>query len=245
VSGLSQFFSYVTPVSVGTYLLVLNIPIFIFGLRYVGKTFVFGSLIGTLTLSGCLYGTAWMAGMDWAPERLLSALIGGALSGGGTGLVFRANSSHGGSDIIAAAVRKRWSTSIGSVVFTFNVVIVTILAFSFGFHAALYSLLAQFCSAMALDKVMLGLDKSRAIFIISSKPQQIANMVTKKLSRGVTFLEGEGAYLGSKKKVIYCVVSLRQLARVKYYVQSADPDAFMTVVEVNEVLGRGFKAVPV
>ncbi|MFA4875144.1 MAG: YitT family protein [bacterium] len=245
VSGLSQLFSYITPLSVGTYVLLLNIPIFIMGWFCVGRTFVIGSAVGLLTFTGCLYATAWMAHTGWAPERMLSALIGGVLAGGGTGLVFRANSSHGGIDIIAAAVKKRWSFSIGTVAFIFNAFIVALLGMIFGLHAALYTIVAHFCSSMTLDRVMIGFDTSRAVFIISSEPQKIADMITKKLNRGVTFLEGEGAYLGRRQKVIYSVVTLSQLARVKYYVQSADPQAFLTVAEVNEVSGEGFRAVPI
>jgi uncharacterized membrane-anchored protein YitT (DUF2179 family) len=245
VSGLSQLFSYLTPWSVGTYVLVLNIPIFVMGWFKVGRTFVVGSALGMLALAGFLYATEWMAHTGWAPERLLSALIGGTLSGGGTGLVFRANSSHAGIDIIAAAIKKQWSMSIGTVAFFFNFFITVLLGTIFGLHAALYTIVALFCSAIALDKVMIGIDNSRAVFIISSEPDRIADLIIKKLGRGVTFLEGEGAYTTQKQRVIYCVVTLRQLARVKYYVQSTDPKAFMTIAEVNEVAGKGFRAAPI
>ena len=106
VSGLAQFFSYLSPLSVGTYVLLLNIPIFVFGFKYVSRSFVLGSLVGTITLTVALYATEWMAHTGWAPERLLSAMVGGALAGGGTGFVFRINSSHGGTDILAAAIRE-------------------------------------------------------------------------------------------------------------------------------------------
>jgi uncharacterized membrane-anchored protein YitT (DUF2179 family) len=245
VSGLSQLFSYLTPISIGTYVFVLNIPIFIMGWFSVGRVFVVGSGAGLLAFTGSLYATEWMAHAGWAPEPLLSALIGGVLAGGGTGLVFRANSSHGGVDIIAAAVKRRWSLSIGTVVFIFNGVVVAFLAAIFGLQAALYTIVAQFCSALTLDRVMLGLDTSRAIFIVSSKPQEIADLILKKLNRGVTFLEGEGAYLGRRQRVIYCVVLLSQLARVKHYVRQVDPQAFLTVAEVSEVSGQGFRSVPI
>ena len=245
ISGLSQLLSYLTPVSMGTFVLMLNIPVFIFGYKYVGRIFIVGSAAGLLTFSGCLYATAWMAHMGWAPERMLSAIIGGALSGAGTGLVFRVNSSHGGIDIVAAAVKKRWSLSIGTVGFSFNVIIIMTLGIIYGFHTALYTIISLFVSALALDRVMTGLDTGRAVFIITSEPKAIADMILKKLNRGVTFLEGEGAYLGRAQRVIFCVVSLSQLARVKHYVKAADPRAFVTVAEVSEVMGEGFKSVPI
>ena len=150
VSGLSQLFSYLTPLSVGTYVLLLNIPVFFLGWFTVGRVFVFGSAVGLLMFSGCLYGTEWMAYTGWAPERLLSALIGGTLSGGGTGLVLRANSSHAGMDIVAAAIKKRWSMSIGTVSFIFNIFITALLGVVFGLHAALYTIVSLFCAAIAL-----------------------------------------------------------------------------------------------
>jgi len=245
VSGLSQLLSYMTPVSLAVYIILLNIPIFIFGWRYVGRVFVIGSVVGLLTLSAALYATEWMAGMGWAPERLLSAIIGGALSGGGTGLVFRANSSHGGIDILAAAIKRRWSLSIGTVGFAFNAVIVVALAFVFGLHAGLYTIVSQFVGSVAIDKFMVGFDTGRAVFIITSEPEKIADMIIKKLNRGVTYLEGQGAYLGRRERVIYCVVSRSQLAQVKHYVQLNDPEAFLSIAEVSEVQGHGFRAVPI
>ncbi len=241
VSGLALLLSYLTPWSVGTYVLLFNIPVFALGWFKVGRSFVVGSAIGMLMLAGCLYATDWMAHTGWAPERLLSALIGGALSGGGTGLVFRANSSHGGTDIVAAAIKKRQSISIGTVTFVFNIVITSVLGILYGLHAALYTIVSLLVTAIALDKVMVGIDNSRSVFIISSEPQAIADLIIKKLGRGVTFLEGEGAYMGRKQKVIYCVVTLRQLARLKHYVKSTDPNAFVTIAAVNEVAGEGFR----
>jgi uncharacterized membrane-anchored protein YitT (DUF2179 family) len=196
-------------------------------------------------LTAGLYATGWMAHAGWEPEKLLAAIIGGAMSGGGTGIVFLANSSHGGTDVIGAAIRRRWSYSVGSIVFVFNLAILVMLAFVYGLHVALYTVIAQFCSSLAMDKVMLGFDRSRAVFIITTEPNRVADLIIRKLSRGVTFLEGEGAYLGTKRKVIYCVVGIRQLARVKYYVKSVDPNAFLTIAEVSEVMGQGFKSVPV
>lgn len=245
VSGLSQFFSYFTPLSAASYVLILNIPIFLFGLRFVGRAFIAGSLVGTIALSIGLYATSWATELGWAPEPLLSAIIGGVMSGAGTGLVFRAHGSHGGTDIIAAAIKKRWSLSIGTVVFAFNAFILAILAVKYGINAALYTMVGQFCSSQALNKAMLGLDSSRALFIISSEPKRIADYIIKKLNRGVTFLDGRGGYFGNQQRVIYCVVSLTQVARVKDFVNATDPRAFVTVAEVSEVLGKGFNSVPI
>jgi len=245
ISGLSLLLSYITSLPAGLYVIVLNIPIFLVGWRYVGRTFAMGSVTGTVVLSVFLMQTDWMIMMGWAPEPMMSAMVGGVLSGAGTGLLFRANSSHGGTDIIAAVVKRKWSYSIGSVVFFFNGIFVLLLAYYFGLDAALYSILAQFCSAMALDKVMLGFDHSRAVFIVTTKPKEISGYITGTLGRGVTMIDGTGAYSGKEKTVLFCVISLRQLARVKIVVESQDKKAFMTVAQVSEVIGRGFTTLPV
>jgi len=245
VSGLALLFSYLTPWSVGTFVLILNVPVFLVGWFKVGRSFVVGSAVGMAMLALCLYATDWMAHTGWAPERLLSALIGGALSGGGTGLVFRANSSHGGTDILAAAIKKHQSISIGTVTFIFNILITCVLGAIYGLHAALYTIVSLLITAIALDKVMVGIDNSRAVFIVSERPTEIADLIMEKLGRGVTFLEGEGAYTGREQQVIYTVVTLRQLARLKHYVTSTDPKAFVTIAEVNEVAGAGFRAAPI
>lgn len=241
VGGLALLVSYMTALPVGMLVFVFNIPLFILGFKYVGRVFIVGSFVGVVAFSFTLYATGWMAAMNWAPEKLLSAIIGGVLSGAGTGIVFRAHSSLGGTDIIAAAVRKKWSLSIGTAAFCFNALILLVMAFVYGLNASLYSLIALFCSAAAIDRVMMGLDTSKALFIITSEPKQIADLILRKLHRGVTLLDGEGAYLGTKKTVVFCVVSLSQLARAKHYVKSVDPDAFLTVAEVSEVMGKGFK----
>ncbi|MBN1283457.1 MAG: YitT family protein [Proteobacteria bacterium] len=245
VTGISQLLSYVSEPSVATYVLAFNVPIFVMGWFTVGRTFVAGSAIGMLTFSGALYATEWMSTMGWAPEPLLSAIIGGALSGGGTGLVLRANSSHGGMDIVAATIKKRWSVTMGTVSFIVNIVIVSALGAVFGLHVALYTIISYLCSALSLDRVMRGLDTMCGIFVVSADPERIAGLIMEKLGRGVTYLDGEGAYTGRRERVIYCVVTLRQLARVKHYVRSVDPKAFLTVADVNEVSGKGFKQLPV
>jgi len=245
LSGLSLLISYLTPLSVATLVIILNIPIFILGWFRVGRAFIVGSLVGMLSFAGFLYATGWMASTGWAPERLLSAILGGTMAGGGGGLVLRANASLGGMDIVAAAIKKHFSYSVGTVNFYVNACIVVALGAIFGVHAALYTVVANFCSSFALDRAMIGLNKRRMLFIISERPDEIADQVMAKLGRGVTFLSGEGAYTGRRQKVIYCVVTLRQLARVKLYVRSIDPGAFMSVAEVSEVAGHGFKALPI
>jgi uncharacterized membrane-anchored protein YitT (DUF2179 family) len=245
VSGLAILLSYLTPLNVGILVFLFNIPIFILGYRTVGKKFMLGSLWGTVLFSVFLEGTTWTADLMLTGQPLIAAIFGGALVGAGIGFAFRGNGSLGGPDIIAAAVRVKWSTSIGTVTFIFNTGIVIAGGILFGMEIALATIVGLAVQAVLSDKVIAGFDESKALFIMSAEHQKIADYIIRKLNRGVTYLEGEGAFLHQRRRVVYAVVTLPQLSRVKYFVRSVDPNAFLVVADVTEVQGAGFKAVPI
>lgn len=244
-SGLALLASYLTPLSVGLLVFLINIPIVVLGFRYAHRIFMIGSLWGTFAFSIFLETTGWMAHLNVTQEPFIAALFGGTLVGVGTGMAFRANASLGGPDIIAAVMRKRWSTSIGSTTFMFNMAIVIAGGVLFGMEIALATIVGLAMQALFTDKVMSGFDESKAIFIMSEEHQQIADYITKEMGRGVTFLEGEGAFLHQRRRVVYAVITLPQLARLKFYVRSVDPNAFLVVADVTEVQGSGFKAIQI
>lgn len=244
VSGAAILIHYIAWLPVWAWILILNIPIFAYGFKVLGHGFIAGSLYGTGALSAFVYLTEGFAKLKLSPDPMISALFGGVMGGIGIGITLRVNGSLGGTDIIGAIVQKRLSISIGTVSFIINGVIVLLASFLFGSSIASFALLTIFMEAIALDKSVRGIDTSKAIFIITNKPQEIAQEIMLKLNRGVTYLQGEGAYYGNPRKVLYCVVSLRQLARVKFYVKQADPQAFMSVADVSEVLGKGFRPSP-
>jgi len=245
VSGLSMLVAYLTPLRIGTLVFLFNIPIFILGYRTVGKKFMLGSLWGTILLAVFLDLTVWMHDISLTGEPIIGAIFGGALVGVGIGLAFRGNGSLGGPDIIAAVARVKWSMSIGTVTFLFNIGIIIAAGILFGMEIALATIVGLAIQAIMTDKVIAGFDESKALFIMSSEHKQIADYIMKKLGRGVTYLEGEGAYLHQRRRVVYAVVTLPQLSRVKYFVKSVDPNAFLVVADVTEVQGHGFKAIPI
>jgi uncharacterized membrane-anchored protein YitT (DUF2179 family) len=230
---------------IGTLVFLFNIPIFIVGFIEVGKKFMLGSLWGMLLLAVFLDTTTWMADIKLTSEPILAAIFGGALVGTGIGFAFRGNGSLGGPDVLAAVFRRRWSMSIGSVTFLFNVGIVIAGGMLFGMEIALATIVGLALQAVATDKVIAGFDESKALFIMSAKHQDIADYIIRKLNRSATLLDGEGAYLHQKRRVVYAVIALSQLSRVKYYVKSVDPNAFLVVADVTEVQGHGFKATPI
>jgi len=244
-SGLALLVSYLTPLSVGLMVFIINIPIVVLGFRFAHHIFMIGSLWGTFLFSIFLESTGWMGFLNVTHEPFIAALFGGTLVGVGTGLAFRANASLGGPDVIAAVMRKHWSTSIGGVTFFFNATIVIAGGVLFGMEIALATIIGLAMQAILTDKVMEGFDQSKAIFIMSEKHERVAEYIMKKMGRGVTYLEGEGAYLHQHRRVVYAVITMPQLARLKFYVRSLDPNAFLVVADVTEVQGSGFKAVQI
>ncbi|MGI5998266.1 MAG: YitT family protein, partial [Lutispora sp.] len=121
-----------------------------------------------------------------------------------------------------------------------NLIIITTASFIYGLKPALYTLIAIYVASQVLDKVLQGFDIRKQVIIISEKENEVVKEIIKRLHRGVTYLEGEGAFTGSKKKVVYCIVTLNQLAKLKQIVREIDPNAFMAVSDTAEVLGRGF-----
>jgi uncharacterized membrane-anchored protein YitT (DUF2179 family) len=127
----------------------------------------------------------------------------------------------------------------------FNTAIVIAGGVLFGMEIALATIIGLALQAVFTDKVMAGFDESKAVFIMSEKHQEIADYIMKKMGRGVTFLEGEGAFLHQRRRVVYAVITMPQLARLKFHVQAVDPNAFLVVADVTEVQGSGFKAVQI
>lgn len=241
VSGVALIGQYTLGVPAALSIVVLNIPIFLWGYRSVDRDFAVASLVGTLSLSLFLNATRGMEALLRIDDPMLASLFGGAIGGFGSGIVFRSRGSTGGTDIIAAIVKRRFSVNLGTTGLALNAAVVTAGACFFGLKPALYTLISMVASAAVVNRTLEGLDRKKSVFIITEQEQQMAQSILTELHRGVTFLSGRGAYTGSEKHVIYCIVTLNQLARVKHIVHQVDPEAFMAVSDTAEVLGRGFK----
>lgn len=242
ISGLSVLIAYLTPIKIGVLVFVFNIPIFVLAYRVIGRKFMLGSLWGTIAFALFLDLTAHFSTVYSPAQPLIAAVFGGALVGAGTGFAFRGNGSLGGTDIIAAIARSKWSTSIGKVSFLFNAAIVIAGGLLYGMDIALATMIGMAINAVSINKVIEGFDESKALFIMSAEHKTISDYIIKKLNRGATYLSGEGAYLHQRRRVIFAVISLKQLSRLKYFVKSVDPNAFLVVADVTEVQGHGFKA---
>ncbi len=238
ISGLTLLFYYVSGLlSPGLWYLLVNIPIFLMGWVHISRRFFFYSLYGVAALSLTIDLIGFTLPIH---EPMLAVLAGGVLMGTGSGLVLHSLGSAGGLDIIGIILNQKFSIRLGTFYFAFNLVL---FAFSFGAletDLVLYSLFMSFISSQALDYVLAFSNQRKMLFIISDLNERIAKEIQDRLSRGVTFLEGSGAYTGKTKKIILTVVNNYQLKRVEEVVLSIDPEAFIITENTFNVLGRGF-----
>lgn len=240
VSGIALISNYIFGFNPGVLVFVFNIPIFLAGYRFVDKEFIALSLVGMTAFSVFIDTFSFMKDFIYIDDVLLSCVYGGVLNGIGMGIVFRNRASQGGVDIVAVILKKYFSINLGTTSLLINIVVVTLGSYFYGIKLAMYTLVSMYVSSTVLDKVMKGFGSSKSVMIITSKEQQVADTIINTLGRGVTYLEGEGAYTQNKKRVIYCIVTLNQLAKLKQIVHEVDNDAFMAVSDTAEVLGQGF-----
>jgi uncharacterized membrane-anchored protein YitT (DUF2179 family) len=219
---------------------LLNLPLFFAGLKMMDRAFVVKTVFATLFLSLALFLAAFIP--PFTDDRVLSALFGGAVSGAGLGLVFRVMATTGGSDLAASILhRHRFRHhSVARILFVLDSAIILLGLVVFGPVSALYAVVAVFVSSKTADALTEGLNFAKAAFIISDRADEIAASVMAHVERGVTGLKGQGMFTRKDKNILLCVVSAKELVRLKAVVHALDESAFVIVADVREVLGEGF-----
>lgn len=239
VSGLALVIYYLVPkLSIGLMVFLINIPIFTMGWTMLsGKFFAF-SLLGMASLSFFLTVTTPL--QIPVENPLLACLFAGVISGVGSGLIFRAGGSGGGTGIIAMVLNRRFSVRVGLISFLLNTIPLLLGAFLIDLNAALYSIIYVYTNGSVMDRIISSFSERRSVWIISSQSSEICQQILSKLHRGATLLSGKGAYSHSPIEVIYSVITPFELAKLKDLVITADPKAFLIVNETQEVIGKGF-----
>ncbi len=240
VGGISIMIQYLTGYSSGIFIFLINIPLFIVGFRKLSRPFMLFTLLSANLLSLYLILLKALDFSFMVDDILLSAIFGGVLNGIGMGVLFRNATSQGGLDILAMIARKEWNLNIGLALMGMNFVIVSVASALFGIERGMYTLVAMYVAYQFVDKVISGFDIKKQIIIISSRSAEIAQQIMIDPHRGVTLLQGRGAYTGESKEVIYCVASNRQVVRIKQVVEEYDPKAFISISDMVEVKGKGF-----
>jgi len=219
--------------------LILNIPVFIIGIKMKGLSFFRKSLVGTVCLSVWLYVLPVFPIID--QDLILAALYGGVLQGIGIGLAFMGRGTTGGSDMVASLIQMKFRHySISHILQFVDGFIVVLGAFVFGVSKVLYAIVAIFVISKVSDGLLEGLKFSKAAFIITEEYEAVADALMQRLKRGVTGIGIKGMYSKGDKQMLFCVVSKKQIVELKDLVVELDSRAFVIVTDAREVLGEGF-----
>ncbi|HZJ82781.1 MAG TPA: YitT family protein [Clostridia bacterium] len=240
VSGIATVIYYMTGgrITVGITMLVLNVPLFIIGIKELGRDFGLKTLVSTVLLSLFIDVVKLPSATD---EAILASIYGGVIMGIGLGMVFRANATTGGTDLFAKIIHKHFHyIGVGWVLFAVDALVVISAAVVFGPTLALYALVSLYLSSKFIDLLLEGVDSAKATILISQKSGEIADRIMEELDRGVTLLQGRGAYTMEDKDVILCIINRMQMAKLKEIINEIDSEAFVLVADVREVMGEGF-----
>ena len=244
IMGIALTIEYLSNIPSGISILILNIPLFFISFKYLKKKFTLYTAIGMISYSTALIITKPMSHLIQVNDILLYCIYGGVLTGIGSGLIFYRNGSTGGIDILTMVIRKKFSNfEIGKVSFGFNLIIVALAALIFGLPQALYTLISMFISGTILDKILNGFTSKKLLLILTDKEDDIINYVISDMHRGVTSLMAEGEYTRSQKKLLYIAVTTSQMISLKHKILRIDPKAFITIIDVSEVKGKGFQSI--
>ena len=235
-TGIALLVHYVAPsLPVALIYLTINIPLFGVGWKYVGRRFFYYSIVGMLIFTAAV---EWVHFPVPVNDQILNALLAGILMGTGSGIILKSQGSAGGLDILSVVLLKRFSVRLGSTILAFNVAVLTAGAILFTLEKALYTLVYLYVNAHMVNVMITGLSQRKAVQIITPQWEDIAQHIMRDMHRGVTILNGQGAYSGKAEKILYTVITFRELAVLKRLIADHDPDAFVVVTDTLEVMGQ-------
>ena len=245
VTGIAMIVNAFTKWPVGMMIIVMNIPLFLLSWRQFGMSYMVGSLVG-MGLSSVLVDLLAVSDFVATTDPMLAAIIGGVIKGLGLGIIYYEGASTGGIDILAKMLRQKHSDiNFGTMILIMDTAIIVIYAAVLGkYESAMYSLIAMFVVTKVIDLVLYGIDNSCLCYIISQNSQDlIDSIISGPLHRGVTILEGEGAYSHREEHVIMCVIKRNQIGELRRLVKAVDENAFFIVSNVKNVFGKGFESI--
>ena len=239
VTGISIIIYKLFKIPLGLLVIVLNIPFIFIGYRNLGKAFLIRTLYTMIMFS--LFLSYFELFSPFTEEILLATVFGGAILGLGVGIIIHFGGCVDGTESVAIVINKKTSLSVGQIVLMFNLVIYTVAGFIFGFDRAMYSLLTYFITFNVIDFVSEGLEQAKAALIITEKGTTLSREIYKKLGRTTTTLKGKGLISG-EKEVLYCVLTRIEIYELKHIVQEMDESAFVTILEVSDIIGNHIKS---
>ncbi|MGN0185802.1 MAG: YitT family protein [Aristaeellaceae bacterium] len=245
ISGTSMLLAQVTPdyLSLSLFLVLLNIPLFLYGLKRQGKIFTIYSIyavlvysVGAWLITDVLPIDVAMASPLAGTDLLLCALFGGLISGVGSGLVIRYGGAIDGVEVMAVIFAKRLGLSVGSFVMAYNVLLYIVCGIVIeSWILPLYSIVTYAAALKAVDYMVEGFDRCKAAMIVTVRPREICAALTETFSTGITRIEARGGYSGQDRDVLYFVVNRFQISRLRDIVHELDPTAYITISEVADI----------
>lgn len=242
-SGIAVILNHYFPViHIGVLIIIMNIPFLIVALKRLGWHFLFGTILGTF-LSSIFIDLFAPYAPPLSKDPFLATIYGGFLMGAGIGIIFRFYGSTGGSDLLGQLVYDYTGLPFGQAMMIFDIIVIITAGIVFrSIDISLYSIIAELVSNKTIDIVQSGLTFSKAVYIITQKPILIKTVILNEIKRGVTEITAMGGYTGEIKKVLLVVVPHTEVSKIKKVIRDNDPDSFVIIGELSEVIGRGFKS---
>lgn len=245
IYGISIMLHHLLGVPIGLMSLCFNIPLTIIGIKILGPRFGIKTVVGFVFTSGFIDLLSYFQGNEMLvkDDALLSSIFGGVLIGIGVGCIFKAKATCGGSDVISMIISKYTRLPLGQLMIFVDSSIVILSLAAFGdWKIPLYSWIVIFVMGKVIDTLLEGISYDKTLFIISDKYEEIRKKILHDLNRGGTYIKGNGMYNGAEKNIIFTVVNRRELVMLEEYIYQIDQNAFISVMNANEIIGKGFKS---
>ena len=240
ISGVGLILYYLTGLSVGSWNMILNIPIFWAAWKWLGTRVVVKTLYGTLMLSWMIDLFDFLQYDMIIKDPLLSSMMAGITTGVGLGIVYRVGGNTGGLDPIALIVRKYYGLQMGSINSAINCAILLAAVGVVGLEAVAVTLISVYVYTIITNKVVIGFNQRKVAFIITYRTDDVCECIINKVGRGATIIEGVGAYTRTPKNIVMVAVNLLQVNKLKEVIEEADPNVFILITDAQEVIGQGF-----
>lgn len=243
ISGVSLILRHFWNINMGLSTLILNVPLLLLGLHFLSKRSMIYTIWGIICLSFFLsfwHTLSIIEQFNLEHDLFLSAILAGSLSGLGLGIVFRFNGTSGGSDILARIGQIELGISSGQILLAVDAIVLLFSLTYLDIKHMMYTLIASFLLSRVMDWVQQGAYSARGVLIISDAYESIGKMIDLKMDRGLTYLKGLGGYKQDDKRIIYVIVSPREIPMLKQIVHHEDEHAFISIIQVHEALGEGF-----
>ena len=245
ISGISQLINHYTGWPIGLMVFIGNLPLFLLGWRYLGgRRFVLRTVVAVAAYSlfiDLLLLLPFFPKNGITDDLVLNSLYGAVGMGIGYGLVYRAQGTSGGSDILARILNRWRGIPMTQSYLMTDTAVILAAGFVFGWQKALYAIIVLYVSGLVVDSTLEGAGTVRTAFIVSDQSVTVSQRILSEMERGVTILNGTGAYTGAARPVIYCVVNRSEIQQLKTIVHESDPKAFMVIGQAHEALGEGFQ----